>query len=690
MKASSELIPCPRPFKSARYLVLCSTMGLLWVAFLLRVDRVVARVFHVDEYISMLAAQMTAVRGAPVLPSGIWYPQGLLTSYLAAPFVWLSNGVQEELLRWPSLLVGMFTVASYYVVARRLFASRAAGFFAMAFAALDMLMILWSSRVRMYAPASLFALWALYFAVRGVVHFPRSTAWLAAAICFLGAAISHSVIVIALPIWGLAILVTMGLRGERPSVEGMRAGLRQNGPTWVAIIVVILIALAFGVVSQEAFLTPEQGSRDAPLFDFSALIGKFLSPGISWQRVDDFVYYFTSEIYAPLALLAIVAALMALVAVVRKRSTSHQLATLCLAFIFLFTIAGLGFLVTSTWRKTRYLFILCQPAFMLLAADGLARLGALAGSWLRVHSRWLSDAGALIGVALIVVVWGSDTWNGLGTRGTGDYDAAFAWVEDQWREGDRVMTVHPSAAYLYLGRVDYYAVGERARVLYDEESEEMVDRYVGATLIDSAEALNRVLAESTGRLWFVVDRKRLFRRYDPLFTQQVFAQMDIVHRSGGVFVFLSHRYPRPVSAQPTADIFARFDDLVELEGYSVDLEAIAPDNSVPLVLYWRPLTADVPRPFKVFVQLRNGQGEIVAQADHYIFEGLLSGDVLRDLIGQGEWLRDGVQLIIPNPLPRGHYRLLVGLYDEVTGERVPVQADTSGENAVVLTWFDLP
>jgi hypothetical protein len=451
----------------------------------------------------------------------------------------------------------------------------------------------------------------------------------------------------------------------------------------------VLVALVFGVIGQEAFLTPDQESKDALWIDFAALIGKFLSPGISWERVDDFVYCFTADTYVPLTALASVAVLMALVTVVRKRATPHQLATLFLACVFLFTIAGLGFLVTSTWRKTRYLFILCQPAFMLLAADGLARLGALAGSWLRVRSRCLSDVGVLIGVALIVVAWGSDTWDGLGTRGTGDYDMAFAWVKEQLREGDRVMTVHPSAAYLYLGHVDYYAAGGRARVLYDEESEETVDRYVGATSVESVEALNRVLAESTGRLWFVVDRKRLFRRYDPLFTQQVFAQMDIVYRSGGVFVFLSHRYPRPVPVQPPTEIRARFDDLVELGGYSVDWSAMAPDNSVPLVLYWRPLTADVPRPFKVFVQLRNGQDEIVAQVDHYIFEGWLSVDVLRDLMGQGEWLRDGVQLTIPSPLSRDRYRLLVGLYDEMTGERVPVQNDTSGENAVVLTWLDL-
>lgn len=690
MRANGALKPSSRPFSSARHLVLGSAVGLLWMAFLLRADRIVAHMFHVDEYISMLAAQMTAVKGAPVLPSGILYPQGLLTSYLAAPFVWLSHGVQEELLRWPSLLVGMLIVASYYGVARHLFASRAAGLFAMAFAALDMPMILWSSRVRMYALAGLFALWVLYFAVRSVVRHATSTAWLAAAVCFLGAAISHSVIVIALPMWGVAMLVIMVLWGKCSSAEGVKASLRQDGLTWVAVIVVVLVALAFGMLGQEAFLTPEQGSGDAPLIDLAALIGKFLSPGISWQRVDDFIYYFTSEVYAPLAILAGAAALMALVAVMRKRSTPYQLVTLCLALVFLFTLAGLGFLVTSTWRKTRYLFILCQPAFMLLAADGLARLGALAGAWLRVRSRWLSNVGTLIGVVLIVVVWGYDTWAGLGTRGTGDYDAALNWVKGQWREGDRIMTVHPSAAYLYLGRVDYYAAGERARVLYDEESEEVVDRYVGAALVDSVEMLNRVLAESAGRLWFVVDRKRLFGRYDALFTQQVFAQMDVVYHSSGVFVFLSHRYPRPMPTQPARETSARFDNLIELGGYFLDFEAVAPDRSVPLVLYWRPLTAEVPRPFKVFVQLRNEQDAIVAQADHYILEGLLSGDVLRDWVGQGEWLRDGVQLYMPNPLPRGHYRLLVGLYDEVTGERVPVQSDTSGENAVVLTEFDLP
>jgi len=663
---------------------------LLLVAFLLRMDRVVARIFHVDEYISMLAVQMTTLKGLPVLPSGILYSQGLLSSYLAVPFAALSNGVQEEMLRWPSLLVGMFTVASYYVVARRLFASRAAGLFAMAFAAVDMLMILWSSRVRMYAPAALFALWALYFAVRGVTGRHRSSFWLAAAACFLGATLSHSVAIVALPAWALAILVTTLLERKQLSVATVVGNLWRDRISWLAIAVMVLAAVVFGVIGQGPFLTPTQATCRTQSVDLAALVAEILSPGISWQRVDDFVYYFTSKVYLPLAVLVGVAGLISLATVVRKRVTPRGLATLCLVFIFLFTIAALGFLFPSMWRKTRYLFILCQPAFVLLAADGAARLGLLARIWPWAYPRWLSGVGTLLAVILIVVVWGQDAWQGLGARGIGDYNTAFAWVRENWQEGDRLMTVHPSAAYLYLGRVDYYAAGERARVLYDEESDETVDRYVGATLVDSEEGLNRALAESEGRLWFVVDRKRLFHRYDPLFTQQVFAQMDIVYHRGGVPVFLSHRYPRPIPADPTTELRARFDDLAELGGYAVDFSAVAPDNSIQLVLYWRPLIAEVSRPIKVFVQLRDERDAIIAQADHFLLEGLVSGEVLRDLIEQREWLRDGVLLYLPDPLPQGTYRLLVGLYDAETGERVPIRGDTSGENAVLLTRMSAP
>ena len=105
-------------------------------AFALRLGHLLAGIFHIDEYISMLAAQMTAQKGAPILPSGLLYHQGLLLSYLAAPFIGLL-GFREEIARWPSLLAGVLIVAVFYRVARQIFQSSSAGLFALTLATLD-------------------------------------------------------------------------------------------------------------------------------------------------------------------------------------------------------------------------------------------------------------------------------------------------------------------------------------------------------------------------------------------------------------------------------------------------------------------------------------------------------------------------------------------------------------------------
>jgi hypothetical protein len=160
--------------------------------------------------------------------------------------------------------------------------------------------------------------------------------------------------------------------------------------------------------------------------------------------------------------------------------------------------------------------------------------------------------------------------------------------------------------------------------------------------------------------------------------------MDVAYRASEVLVFLSHPYPQAVPAEPYRLVGANFDDLIELGGYSLDLGMIMPDGTAQLALYWQPKTSIFPKPYKVFVQLRSEQGQIVAQADHYIFEGFITGSILQQLKEQDEWLRDSADIRLPQALPPGTYRLLVGLYDPDTLERVPIVADQSGENAVLL------
>ena len=187
-------------------------LALLLLAFLFRWQHLLARIFHIDEYISMLAVQMTAQKGAPILPSGVLYSQGWLLSYLAVPFFWLSCRLSEEMIRWPSLLAGMLTVAFFYASARRLFRSQTAGLAALTLVAMDNLTVVWSARARMYALAGMFVLLMVYFLLSSTLIRPRFGSWLAAGLCFLAAVCTHAVsVVLLLPLLlSLAVVLWLG------------------------------------------------------------------------------------------------------------------------------------------------------------------------------------------------------------------------------------------------------------------------------------------------------------------------------------------------------------------------------------------------------------------------------------------------------------------------------------------------
>lgn len=72
----------------------------------LRWQYIQTNAFHVDEFISMLAIRMVLEKGQPVLPSGLFYDNGLLFTYLGALVAQLD---QNNLLvvRWLSLAWGL-------------------------------------------------------------------------------------------------------------------------------------------------------------------------------------------------------------------------------------------------------------------------------------------------------------------------------------------------------------------------------------------------------------------------------------------------------------------------------------------------------------------------------------------------------------------------------------------------------
>ncbi|MFN2169058.1 MAG: hypothetical protein ACK2U9_22730, partial [Anaerolineae bacterium] len=148
------------------------------------------------------------------------------------------------------------------------------------------------------------------------------------------------------------------------------------------------------------------------------------------------------------------------------------------------------------------------------------------------------------------------------------------------------------------------------------------------------------------------------------------------------------RQANMVAPQVEHPVDARFGQAMRLVGYDLVppiVEAWAPGVEVELVVHWQALSAMRDR-YKIFLHLvgSGGPADIRAQAD--VYPALPTTSWL-----PGEFRSDRVALELPASLPAGSYELLLGLYDETTGIRLPVTdaAGTAVGDALVLAELDL-
>ncbi|MGQ9828746.1 MAG: hypothetical protein ACUVSW_12880 [Roseiflexus sp.] len=157
---------------------------------------------------------------------------------------------------------------------------------------------------------------------------------------------------------------------------------------------------------------------------------------------------------------------------------------------------------------------------------------------------------------------------------------------------------------------------------------------------------------------------------------------------GGALIDLG-TYPEriPFTRRP-----ARFGDTVELLGYELTVgelrsritplegantHVISAGVGLQINLYWQALT-DMEKDYTLFVHVYDSNGRRVAQRDL----PLRFYDYPTSHWQVGEMVIDQADTPLPE-LPVGKYSLLIGLYDPKTGERLPVQEETS----VLLTTF---
>jgi hypothetical protein len=117
-------------------------------------------------------------------------------------------------------------------------------------------------------------------------------------------------------------------------------------------------------------------------------------------------------------------------------------------------------------------------------------------------------------------------------------------------------------------------------------------------------------------------------------------------------------------------IQARFGPVADLSGYNPLPESLRPGQPYPVTLYWR-TRGETGQSYVVFVHLLDENGRLIAQHDSVPGEGVLPTSIWVP----SEIIRDTHAVALPAHVPVGRYTLRVGLYDPVSGERLPVLSD---------------
>lgn len=341
---------------------------------------------------------------------------------------------------------------------------------------------------------------------------------------------------------------------------------------------------------------------------------------------------------------------------------------------FLALLAGV-LLAAARWRSARHGFLLLwlgvglAPAFLSLPAASLGHtitaqpaVYLLAALPVTEAARWLRKAGspgargALLGLSALLLA-------AVGARDLRDYFVVWP------REGQ--------VRFLY--RADLHTQAGRWR----EHPPQRPLAISGTLSVWDDRALGLELGDQPlARRWFRSEYAFVYPQGE---LPVVFDMFPSAPNSPSTL--LTEQARRAVLA-PAQSLTAAYPLGFALQGYTTTHT----DGSVLVHLFWRVLPAYVapelvigtspqspPQPLQAFVHLLDGDGKLVAGADHFDVDAytLQPGD---------EWVQLH-QVLVPDDLPTGDYVLTAGLYNPATGARL--RTDT-GLDEVVLGNIRLP
>jgi hypothetical protein len=132
-------------------------------------------------------------------------------------------------------------------------------------------------------------------------------------------------------------------------------------------------------------------------------------------------------------------------------------------------------------------------------------------------------------------------------------------------------------------------------------------------------------------------------------------------------------------SRPRHAMHAQFGSSIRFLGYDFDPTEVGHSGRFALTLFWNALER-LADDLSIFVHLRDASNTTVLTADHQPYKGY----VPTSRWPSGATIKETIWVEIPPSVPPGRYSIWVGLYRWDTMERLPLQNDASGENALRL------
>jgi 4-amino-4-deoxy-L-arabinose transferase-like glycosyltransferase len=669
------------------------TLVLTLIAFALRLAYALNSHPFIDEFTTVLAAQTILERGWPILPSGLFYEHGLTFSYLDAPFVALAGPqFSFAIARLPSIFIGSALVPLLYRVGRRWF-SPGAGLVAATLLAASPEGMVWGGRARMYALAQLLILMLAVLAYEGSLGPGKARLRWLAWLTLLAALLTQLGALLFVPPLLVSIFTVRWLTADEVHLAKgkLSAVIRMLSPwEWLGLAGIVGTGILVKRLGQPLGATA-LGSEKAPNL-FLALwetIAYQAGPALDYENTIRFLArQFGVPHHLWLAILAGLGLLILLAILIGDKSPHRR----TLPLIFLWLVFGLVVLEMVTLlrpfrRNPRYL-VMGLPLFYLIVGGSLLQIQDLLSKILtKIPKRDKLKNSAVAGYSIFVLLFVMLQARGLWTDLTiayrtpePAYDKAFQFVAKQGQPTDVVLSMNPSAAALYLDQTNYFAMQRDADQFLLNQETEPVDRWLGDPWIGTIADLNRVLNQHP-QTWFVIDTIRLPVYYGGDWLAFLKTQMELVWAEDEALVYRTRNNQLPLPVAPSSHLQANLANQIRLLGYDARLQppTAGAEGTYHLTLFWSS-TASIPADYTVFIHVRDINGTIVAQCDSQP----LGGDYPTSRWQPNETIIDPHQVPLPAGLRPGEYQIWVGMYQLETLERLPLVADTSGENAILL------